>query len=290
MMVPDYAMIAEIMLYSNGYLVAGDCARKIVATYKLCSEQLSSQDHYDYGMRAVMAVLRAAANMKRTFPNEDEFVLMLRSIIDVNLCKFLSHDVPLFEGIVSDLFPGVVLPPTDYDNINAALKTQCAKYNLQVSPQQSCIMHHAAMCVVTCTRTRAPFRRGTRAWVRAVCGLSPLFSLVGPLLTPRGSRRSPPQSLQENEYFFLKTTQLYEMIVVRHGLMVVGEPFSGKSCSLKVLGDALGELAQKGLNQENQVKTVHVNPKSVTMGQLYGETDRATQEWKDGVLGTHPPF
>lgn len=48
------------------------------------------------------------------------------------------------------------------------------------------------------------------------------------------SVRCAEAQLQATEYFMCKTIQLYEMIVVRHGLMVVGQPFSGKSSSLKV--------------------------------------------------------
>lgn len=74
------------------------------------------------------------------------------------------------------------------------------------------------------------------------------------------------------------------MILVRHGLMVVGLPFSGKSNCIKVLQGALTLLNERGQMNENKTFTTVLNPKSISMKQLYGYNDEVSHEWTDGVL------
>jgi len=73
-------------------------------------------------MRAVKSIILAAGGLKREFPDEDEFKLVLRAISDCNIPKFLSDDIPLFNGIISDLFPTTDKSKPNYDILQSGLK------------------------------------------------------------------------------------------------------------------------------------------------------------------------
>jgi dynein heavy chain len=124
MMIPDYRLIAQIILYSEGFETADELARKMVQLYRLSSEQLSKQDHYDFGMRAVKSVLVMAGALRRQDSSGPENIVLIRAMRDSNVPKFLVHDLPLFEGIVNDLFPGVDVPFIDYGALQVAIEHQ----------------------------------------------------------------------------------------------------------------------------------------------------------------------
>jgi dynein heavy chain len=65
MMVPDTKLIAEIMLFGEGFRDTRNLANKVYVLFVLCRQQLSKQDHYEFGLRGLVALLRYAGQCRR---------------------------------------------------------------------------------------------------------------------------------------------------------------------------------------------------------------------------------
>jgi dynein heavy chain len=219
MIVADYTNISEILLFAEGFQNATSLSRKIVNCFKLASEQLSSQHHYDFGMRAIKTVLSMAGNLKRKEPTLSEDLILLKALKECNLPKFVESDIPLFNAILSDLFPGVEVPQSNYGTLHKSL--------LQT--------------------------------IEVDFGFQALPALVS------------------------KCLQLYDTIGSRQGIMIVGPPASGKTSCYRILARALTKLQETGDVTGRRVETVVVNPKAITLDQLYGRM-LPTSEWSDGFL------
>ncbi|XP_054619934.1 dynein axonemal heavy chain 9-like isoform X3 [Dunckerocampus dactyliophorus] len=107
MVVPDFELICEIMLVAEGFLCARVLARKFITLYTLCKELLSKQDHYDWGLRAIKSVLVVAGSLKRGDPGRPEDQVLMRALRDFNIPKIVTDDMPVFIGLIGDLFPAL---------------------------------------------------------------------------------------------------------------------------------------------------------------------------------------
>src|SRR6202042_3602204 len=110
---PDRELIAQVMLFSQGFRTAESLASKIVPFFNLCDEQLSPQPHYDFGLRALKAVLASAGILKRErlqstrLAESDveeivglsdtisEQIILIQSVTETIVPKLVADDVPL---------------------------------------------------------------------------------------------------------------------------------------------------------------------------------------------------
>lgn len=63
----------------------------------------------------------------------------------------------------------------------------------------------------------------------------------------------------------------------------MGLSYGAKTSAYRVLAGALTDMHESG-DMENRTRCFVINPKSVYIGQLYGQFDAISHEWKDGVL------
>ncbi|KAJ3071427.1 hypothetical protein HDU98_005356 [Podochytrium sp. JEL0797] len=198
---PDRELIAQVMLFSQGFKTAEVLASKVVPLFKLCAEQLSSQAHYDFGLRSLKSVLVSAGNLKRdrlnalreNLASEDAAVsakaqaelnsissetaeqeIIIQSVRETVAPKLVAEDVPLLHSLVSDVFPGIDYVPVDLEKLKDAIKKVCKK-----------------------------------------------------------------KKLVAGEVWMDKVIQLYQIQNIHHGLMMVGPSGSGKSTAWRVLLEAL---------------------------------------------------
>jgi dynein heavy chain len=128
---PDLKPICENMLMSEGFLTAAVLAIKFVTLYKLCSELLSPQVHYDWGLRAVKSVLRVAGTLKRGDPDWPEMKVLMRALRDFNTPKIPAHDTPVFLRLINDLFMGIVVEPKSDPSLMKKCVRACKERGLQ---------------------------------------------------------------------------------------------------------------------------------------------------------------
>lgn len=65
--------------------------------------------------------------------------------------------------------------------------------------------------------------------------------------------------------------------------MLVGEPYGGKTAIVRTLANALTLMYEQGDEHGTTTKYFILNPKAITLEQLYGYFDPISSEWTDGV-------
>ena len=247
MMKPDYALIAQVVMFSQGFRTAEILAGKVVLLFSLCMNQLSVQPHYDFGLRALKSVLASAGNLKRETLMKSsleegkdekdekqekeekkekeqknslssiELSVLMQSVCETILPKLVSNDIHLFHNLLKSVFPSATISSNENQKLTQHIQDICQLQEYNYVPVNS--------------------------WME-------------------------------------KVMQLYQVQHLRHGVMMVGPSGVGKTSAWRTLLLALEKY--DNIKSESYV----IDAKAITKEELYGRMDSTTLEWTDGVF-TH---
>ncbi|KAH1649953.1 hypothetical protein KXX16_007672 [Aspergillus fumigatus] len=129
---PDKELIAEVMLFSQGFKQAKRLSKQTVPFFDHCASQLSKQAHYDFGLRALKSVLVSSGGLKRArLANTDgdlgpdeiiEPQIIVQSLRETIAPKLVREDVDKMLEIQAHNFSGVEYVPANYEKLTQAIR------------------------------------------------------------------------------------------------------------------------------------------------------------------------
>lgn len=85
MIVPDSKLIAETILFGEGFKDTKNLANKILNLFSLCKQLFSTQNYHDYGLRSLIELIKCAGKYKRkNLKTSDDEVSIFYFIFNVN--------------------------------------------------------------------------------------------------------------------------------------------------------------------------------------------------------------
>ncbi|XP_075347137.1 cytoplasmic dynein 2 heavy chain 1 isoform X3 [Mycteria americana] len=139
---PDNELIAEVILYSEGFKDAKVLGRKLVAIFNLARELLTPQQHYDWGLRALKTVLRGCGSLLHQLKKSEakqeinESHMVVQALRLNTMSKLTFADCARFDALVKDVFPGIDFKDVEYAELTTALQQVFEEANLEIMSTQ----------------------------------------------------------------------------------------------------------------------------------------------------------
>ena len=201
---PDRELIAEVMLFSQGFKQAKSISSQVVPFFDHCAKRLSKQPHYDFGLRALKSVLVSSGGLKRLRLQSGEDLqdqeqvlepeIIVQSIRETVSPKLIKKDVETLVDVQAEDFPGVAYVPASLTELRAAIQQVMEEQGLTQSEAwmtkilqlyQIQNIHHGVMMVGQSASGKSTIWKVLLQALQRVEGIEGVHHIIDPKVMPK---------------------------------------------------------------------------------------------------------